>query len=56
MLILFFSTTNRPNSTKADSLKLTEMIIKREQAMIQKDINTAMSQFSEDVTWINSQR
>ena len=42
-------------STTADSLKLTEMILEREQAMILKDIETAMSQFSEDVTWINSQ-
>ena len=40
---------------KTDSLELIKMISQREKAMINKDINTAMSQFSEDVTWINSQ-
>jgi uncharacterized protein (TIGR02246 family) len=31
------------------------MIATREKAMIEKDIETAMSQFSDDATWINSQ-
>jgi len=31
------------------------MIAVREKAMIEKDIDTAMSQFSDDATWINSQ-
>jgi hypothetical protein len=43
------------NVKSADSLALIEMISDREHAMIQKDIDAAMSQFSEDVTWINSQ-
>ena len=34
---------------------MAAMISIREQAMIDKDIATAMSQFSEDATWINSQ-
>jgi len=39
----------------ADALLLTDMIAVREKAMIEKDIDTAMSQFSDDATWINSQ-
>ena len=31
------------------------MIAIREKAMVEKDIEKAMSQFSDDVTWINSQ-
>ena len=31
------------------------MITVREKEMIEKDIHTAMSQFSDDATWINSQ-
>ena len=42
-------------SAKADSLEIAKMISKREKAMINKDIITAMSQFSENATWINSQ-
>ncbi len=38
-----------------DSLVLAKMIRIRKEAMITKDIPTAMSQFSEDATWINSQ-
>jgi len=38
-----------------DSLTLAKMIREREKAMINKDIKTAMSQFSDDITWINSQ-
>ncbi len=49
------STTKNELSTKIDSLKLIKMISQREKAMINKDIKTAMSQFSEDITWINSQ-
>jgi len=37
------------------SKQLTDMISVREKAMIEKDIETAMSQFDEDATWINSQ-
>jgi uncharacterized protein (TIGR02246 family) len=49
------STTTNQESRNADSLKLVKMITEREKAMINKDINIAMSQFTEDVTWINSQ-
>lgn len=38
-----------------DSLQLVQLIIDRERAMIEKDIDLAMSQFSNDATWINSQ-
>ena len=38
-----------------DAALLAEMIAVRERAMIDKDIETAMSQFSDDATWINSQ-
>ena len=34
---------------------LIQLINERENAMIDKDVTTAVSQFSEDVTWINSQ-
>jgi len=43
------------NSLQLDSLQLLEMISIREKSMIEKDIATAMSQFSQDATWINSQ-
>jgi len=49
------STKKNESSTKADSLELVKMIFEREKAMINKDIEIAMSQFSDDVTWINSQ-
>jgi uncharacterized protein (TIGR02246 family) len=39
----------------ADIATLTDMISAREQAMIEKDLDTVMSQFSDDATWINSQ-
>lgn len=39
----------------AIAMQLTDMISVREKAMIEKDIETAMSQFDEDATWINSQ-
>lgn len=42
-------------NTKTDSLEIVGLISERENAMIVKDIETAMSQFSEDATWINSQ-
>ncbi len=48
------SKSNNHNAT-ADSLKLIEMIYDREIAMIDKNIDLAMDQFSDDVTWINSQ-
>ena len=38
-----------------DSLMLARMIEIREESMIKKDIRTAMNQFSDDATWINSQ-
>ena len=39
----------------ADSSTLVQMIADREQAMIGRDIETAMAQFADDATWINSQ-
>ncbi|WP_420603252.1 nuclear transport factor 2 family protein [Flagellimonas sp.] len=39
----------------ADSLSLVGMIQEREKAMITKNIDLVMHQFSEDATWINSQ-
>lgn len=48
-------TMNAEESIRLDSLQLTKMIAVRENAMINKDIKTAVSQFTEDVTWINSQ-
>ncbi len=42
------------NSDNVESI-LLEMIEEREKAMIDKDISMAVSQFSDDVTWINSQ-
>lgn len=38
-----------------DISSLTHMIQERESFMIKKDIDQVMSQFSDDVTWINSQ-
>lgn len=38
-----------------DTSKLERMIAVRERAMIEKDIETALAQFSDDATWINSQ-
>ena len=38
-----------------DAARLAGMIAVRERAMVEKDIETAMSQFSDDATWINSQ-
>jgi uncharacterized protein (TIGR02246 family) len=43
------------NTEEIVSMRLTEMIAVREKAMIEKDIETAMGQFDEDSTWINSQ-
>ena len=40
---------------KNDTTTLIDMIKIREQAMINKDVDIAMSQFSDDITWINSQ-
>lgn len=39
----------------SDKTILSNMIAIREQAMIDKDVAIAMSQFSDDITWINSQ-
>jgi uncharacterized protein (TIGR02246 family) len=44
-----------PRGTETDSLVLAEMIAERERAMIEKDVEAALSQFSDDATWINSQ-
>ena len=61
LILTFFSckqevsTKIDQQSTKIDSLELVNMIFEREKAMIEKDINSAMYQFSDDVTWINSQ-
>ncbi len=61
-IILFLScdqlSSDKPNgvySISADSLQLAHMISGREKAMIEKDIQSAMSQFTDDATWINSQ-
>ena len=40
---------------KSDSLEIIKMISIREKAMINKDVQTAIAQFSEQVSWINSQ-
>ncbi len=42
-------------SFKKDSIVLAQMIDIREQAMIRKNIRSAIDQFADDVTWINSQ-
>jgi len=42
-------------SLKEDSLALVNMIHVREQAMIDKNLEVALEQFSEQATWINSQ-
>ncbi len=63
ILLLAFLSCDQRSSTKQnedysveiDSLQLAKMISIREKAMIDKDIPTAISQFTDDVTWINSQ-
>ena len=61
LLTIFCSCQNNPDSkvnydNAGDATsKLLEMINEREEAMINKDIETAVNQFSDDVTWINSQ-
>ena len=62
LLVLASCQGNTPDSAPngADleeivSTRLMDMISVREKAMIEKDIATAMSQFDEDATWINSQ-
>lgn len=42
-------------SLRRDSTALLKMIDEREKAMIKKDIRKAISQFSDNATWINSQ-
>jgi hypothetical protein len=50
------STSDESNhNIQKDSLAIAHMISVREQSMIDKDIELAMGQFSEDATWINSQ-
>ena len=61
LVILLFSCNtgssdqSNPFDRKQDSLQLTRMIYEREEAMINKDVESAMSQFAHDITWINSQ-
>ena len=43
------------NLRQLDSLEISKMILEREQAMINKDIQIVMFQFSDSATWINSQ-
>ena len=47
--------TKESASLEQDSLVLRDMIKTRERSMIDRDLPTAMSQFSSDATWINSQ-
>ena len=49
------NTADAATPDRADTLVLADMIKVREKAMIEKDIDTAMSQFSDDATWVNSQ-
>jgi hypothetical protein len=39
----------------SDSLSLARMIQSREQAMIDKELQSALDQLASDITWINSQ-
>ena len=62
LLFLVSCEYNSPNTAKennhnkeVDSLAIAQMISIREQSMVDKDIELAMDQFSEDATWINSQ-
>lgn len=56
LLPLLFSCDQASSSGQGEAhARLAEMITVREKAMIEKDIHTAMSQFSDDATWINSQ-
>jgi uncharacterized protein (TIGR02246 family) len=50
-LILFCASPSHPD----DAEQLAKMIAAREKAMIEGDVDTAMSQFNDDATWINSQ-
>jgi len=54
LLPIVFS-CGRPSPSDADFVHLAGMIAERERAMIEKDVESAMSQFSDDATWINSQ-
>ena len=55
LALLPFVLACTPNIVESDEELLVGMIAVREKAMIEKDIATAMAQFSEDATWINSQ-
>lgn len=56
LLPLLFSCDQASSGGQGEAhARLAEMITVREKAMIEKDIHTAMSQFSDDATWINSQ-
>lgn len=55
-MLLFLVPVNNPPAPEAgDATRLAEMIAKRERAMVEKDIEAALTQFSDDATWINSQ-
>lgn len=58
-LYLFSCSRNPPELSrldkKEDSIALALMIKDRELAMINKDMDLAMEQFTDDVSWINSQ-
>lgn len=49
------SPTDQSDLMSNDSLILEGMIQTRERSMIHKEIQPVMAQFSEDITWINSQ-
>ena len=61
LVVVFLACNSNPNDDNdqwdENSIKtsLIQLINEREHAMIDKDISTIVSQFSEDVTWINSQ-
>lgn len=49
------NTVDTTGSFEKDSVVLVQMINEREKAMIKKNIREAISQFSDDATWVNSQ-
>lgn len=54
-LLLFSSACDSAGPAGDDAVLLAEMIADRERAMIDGAMDLAMSQFSDDATWINSQ-
>ncbi|NNF33967.1 MAG: hypothetical protein HKN68_07655 [Saprospiraceae bacterium] len=59
IIIIACNSSKNDVSTLSDSDSIENalimMIEERERAMINKDVETAISQFSDDITWINSQ-